>query len=85
MQFRLASLAHFATEDLIKSGEFVKALGLGGQMVYDYTANMKQPKLDSYSQDYLEFYGISAGVGGGGEVDGEGVGTYTMLLCLPCR
>lgn len=55
--FQLGALPHFKTEDQSKHGEFVRVLGLGGSMAYDWSADSRKPHLVGVQDDYVTFDG----------------------------
>lgn len=57
MSFQLGALPHFATEDQSKHGEFVRVLGLGGSLGFDWSADTRRPRLVGNNNDYLMFAG----------------------------
>jgi hypothetical protein len=57
MSFQLGVLPHYKTEDQMKKGEFVRVLGLGGSIYYDWSADTRRPKLVGTTDDYVTFDG----------------------------
>jgi hypothetical protein len=55
MTFHAGLLPHFATLDQARYPEFVKALGLGGGMVLDYSKDSRQPVLRPCDADYMYY------------------------------
>jgi hypothetical protein len=58
MSFQLGALPHFATEDQSRHGEFVRVLGLGGSLGFDWSADTRRPRLVGNNDDYLMFAGV---------------------------
>jgi hypothetical protein len=58
MSFQLGALSHFKTEDQSKHGNFVRVLGLGGSMAYDWAADSRRARLVGNQDDYVTFAGM---------------------------
>lgn len=57
LSFQLGALPHFKTEDQSKHGEFVRVLGLGGSIAYDWTHDSRKPRVVGVDDDYVTFDG----------------------------
>lgn len=57
-EFQLGALSHLRTYDQMRFGEFVRILGLGGVITFDYSEDPRRAKLVGCQDDYITFEGM---------------------------